>query len=124
MLQLPDGVYDSVGIGEDAVDEVPHQLRDSTGNLNSEPQRQPEGVYDTLGDERSTEYERPFRSADAASEEHVYIELPQPPDSVYDSARFAGNTEYKGQNSVQTRRQKNMSTSSCHHSKASTRRLE
>ena len=88
MFQLPDGVYDSVGVGEDGVDEVPQLRRGSTGHLNIQLQRQPEGLYDTLRDERSTEYERPVRSADADSEEHQYSELSQPPDNVYDTAVF------------------------------------
>ena len=102
MFQLPDGVYDSVGVGEDAVDVVSHLRRGSTGHLNNELQLQPEGVYETpegvyetLTEARNNKYERPVRSADAESEEHEYIELPQTK-GVYDTPQVAGNTEYEG----------------------------
>ena len=109
MFQLPEDVYDSVGVGEDAVDEVPQLRRGSTAHLNIELQRHPEGLYDTLRDERNTEYERPVCSADASQKSTSTL-----------SCHSRPTTSTTRQFSMQSHR--SLSTSNCHHWKTSTRR--
>ena len=102
MFQLPNSVYDSVGVGDDAVDVVTHLRKGSTRHLNNELQLQhegvyvtPERVYETLRKARNNEYERPVRSAGAESKLHEYIELKHSK-GVYNTPQVAGNTEFEG----------------------------